>query len=326
MMHRRALLLGALASAACDASSSSSSGPSTTQAKFMAVNGNDRNSANEIAPVRTLARALSLVTAGTTLFIKGGVYQEATGHSFPSGRSWDAPLRIAAYQGQPVVLRPAGTARVLDFVGRSYVIVDGLTIDAARVTADGIKITEGSHHIRIQNTEVMNAPSQGILLSVGAHSNELVNLRVHDNGRNDFCHGIYVATDNNLIENCEIYRNAGWGVHAWEAPNNLTVRGCRIYQNARVGARGPGIGLYGGAGLRAHNNEVWGNAVGITAAFGSQGAEILGNRVYNNRGQGIFVNLNARGTRVDGNTSHGNGGGNLVDFGEGTRIGANQIA
>lgn len=330
MIHRRGLLLGLLA-ATCDGRSSlsgSSMNEATTEATFVATNGNDANPGTELAPVRTFARALSLVNPGTTLFLKGGVYQEELSAGMPSGRSWSAPVRVAAYQGQPAILRPLGTDRVLFLAGPSYVVIDGLILDGARVTLDGVKITSGaggrSHHIRIQNTEVMNAPGQGILISSGADSNEFVNVRVHDNGRNDFSHGIYVATDGNLIENCDIYRNSGWGVHAYEAPNNVTVRGCRIYQNARTGARGVGIGLYGGEGLRALSNEVWGNAVGI-GVDSTRGAEVIGNRVHDNRDQGILVGSRASGTRVDGNTVSGNGGGNLIDNGAATRLGSNQI-
>ena len=333
MIHRRGVLLGLLA-AACDGRSSLS-GPSleqtTNEATFVAPNGNDANSGTELAPMRTFARALTLVRPGTTLFLKGGVYQEQLelGPGIPSGRSWAAPVTVAAYQGQSVIIRPLGTFRVLFLAGPSYVVIDGLILDGARVTLDGIKITSQgggrSHHIRIQNTEVMNAPGQGILTSDGADSNEFINVRVHDNGRNDFSHGMYVSTDHNLIENCEIYRNSGWGVHAFSAPNHLTVRGCRIHQNARTGTRGVGIGLYGGEGLRALGNDVSGNADGIAVDYSARGAEVIGNRVHGNRGQGILIGSGASGTRVDGNIVSGNGGGNLIDNGAGTRLGSNQI-
>jgi parallel beta-helix repeat protein len=331
MIHRRELLLGLLA-AGCDGRSSLS-GPSlketTNEATFVAPNGNDANSGTQLAPVRTLTRALNRVRPGTTLFLKGGVYQEELGAGIPSGASWSAPVRIGAFQGQPAIVRPLGTSRVLFLAGPSYVVIDGLILDGARVTLDAVKITSGgggrSHHIRIQNTEVMNAPGQGILITDGADSNEFINVRVHHNGRNDFTHGIYVSTNHNLIENCEIFQNSGWGVHAFEAPNNLTVRGCRIYQNARIGARGPGIGLYGGEGLRAFGNEVSGNAKGIEVDYSARGAEIVGNRIHGNRGEGILIGGGASGTRVDGNAVTGNGGGSLIDRGAGTRVGSNQL-
>jgi parallel beta-helix repeat protein len=322
MIPRRALVLGAL-TAACGGKSSfsSSSSLSTTEAVFVATNGSDGNPGTEIAPVRTFAHALGLVTPGTTLYIKGGIYSEGMEGSIPSGRSWEAPVRVAAYQGQAVVLRPVGGSRVLHFEGQSYIVVDGLILDGARVAVDGIKITTGAHHIRIENTEVMSAPNQGILLTQGANSNQFINLRVHDNGRSEFGHGIYVSTDDNLIENCEIYRNAGFGVHAYEAPNRVTVTGCRIYQNVR----GAGIGLYGGEGLRAVGNDVSANGLGITVNYNARGAEVVGNRIYNNRGPGILVGGDARGTRVSGNAVFGNSDGDLVDDGEGTHFGANQV-
>jgi parallel beta-helix repeat protein len=328
MTSRRSLLLGALATAACNSVSSSSSGPSNGGALFLAESGNDSNPATELRPVRTFTRAFALATPGVTLFLKGGVYRETIGPGIPSGTSWSAPVRVAAFAAQPVVVRPVGGFRVLDLAGPSYVIFDGLILDAAQVALDGVKITGGaggrSHHIRLQNSEVMNAPSQGILVTAEADSNEFINVRIHDNGRTDFNHGMYISSAGNVVDNCDIYRNAGWGVHAYPAPSQLTVRGCRIHQNARVGARGPGIGFYGGAGLRALGNDISSNAIGIAVDLGARGAELTGNRVSSNRGEGILIQ-SAAGTVIEGNTVSANGGGNLVDRGVGTRSGSNQL-
>ena len=323
MVSRRSLLLGGLATSACSSASSSASGPSNGGgAVFVAQTGNDSNPATELRPVKTLTRAFALATPGVTLFMKGGVYRETIGPGIPSGRSWSEAVKVAAFAAQPVVIRPVGGLRVLDLAGPSFVIFDGLILDGAQVALDGVKITSGaggrSHHIRIQNSEVMNAPSQGILVTDGADSNEFINVRVHNNGRTDFNHGMYISANGNVIDNCDIYANAGWGVHAYPHPNQLTVRGCRIYQNARVGARGPGIGFYGGSGLRALGNDISGNAIGIEVDLGATGAELNGNRISSNRGQGILISR-ASGTVVDGNIVSGNGGGNVVDRGLGTR-------
>jgi parallel beta-helix repeat protein len=329
MTSRRSLLLGALATAACNsASSSSSSGPSNGGALFVAQSGDDANPATELRPVRTVSRALSLATSGVTLFLKGGVYRETIGPGIPSGSSWSSAVRVAAFAGQPVVIRPVGGVRVLDLQGPSYVIFDNLILDGAQVSLDAVKITAGaggrSHHIRIQNSEVMNAPSQGVLITEGADSNEFINVRIHDNGRTDFGHGMYISTDGNVVDNCDIYRNAGWGVHAYPHPNQLTVRSSRIHNNARTGARGPGIGFYGGGGLRALGNDISGNAIGIAVDYGANGAELSGNRISGNRGEGIFIG-GAAGTVVEGNIVSSNGGGNFVDRGVGTRTGSNQF-
>jgi hypothetical protein len=157
--------------------------------------------------------------------------------------------------------------------------------------------------------------------------NEFVRLRVHDNGTTDFDHGLYISTPNNLVEGCEIYANAGWGVHVYseghsEATNGTVVRGNFVHDNGRVGARGPGIGLYSGVGLLAVNNVVWGNTLGVTANYGASDVGLYNNTISTNAEAGISIGAEASAVTVRNNIVWGNGGG-IVDQGQGTTVGVN---
>jgi parallel beta-helix repeat protein len=172
-----------------------------------------------------LGGGASVLKPGDTLYVKEGIY---TGSSqlgrIPSGTSWGAPVTIAAYPGHQPVIVPEPGQHALYFVGNQYIIVDGFSIDGAG-GGGGVKITyftsvPQAHHNRIQNSEIKNAPNQGLLMD-GA-GNEFINLDVHDNGTDDFTRGFYIVSSNNLIEGCAIYNNAGWGIHicneSWGAP------------------------------------------------------------------------------------------------------------
>jgi parallel beta-helix repeat protein len=213
-----------------------------------------------------------------------------------------------------------------------------------------VKITYSSsvaHHIRIKNSEVKNAPGQGILLSGNssfpADYNEFINLDVHDNGRTRFDHGFYVTTSNNLVENCRIYRNRGWGVHVWNGSypdgtaNNNTIRNNKIYNNAIARDGGPGIILSCGSGNSAYNNLIWGNAGGIQIDYSSANSKVWNNTIFANNAAvdsgddyGIYIgrrNANAS-TIVEKNGSsnavirnnivYGNLGGDIDNAGSGT--------
>ena len=275
-----------------------SAAPIPTIAYYVATTGNDANScaaAQDInTPKRTINNAVYCLTPGSTLYIRTGTYPEQLWDAIPSGTSWSQPVIVAAYSGETVILQPlVGASRVLHFQNsHQYIVIDGLILDGINIVDEVVKITYGSdpatsaHHIRIQNSEIKNGPVNAILVGGNTGYNEFINNKVHDNGTTDFEHGIYVANNNNLIEGSEFYRNSGWGIHLFGGgPSYNIVRNNRVHDNARVGNRGPGIGIYGWGNL-VYNNVVWGNAEGIQLDGGGD------NELYNNT---IYGNNSARG-------------------------------
>ena len=272
---------------------------------YVATNGSDAASCNaaqrQATPKRTLNDAVTCLSAGSTLYVRGGTYAEALFDVIPSGTSWSQPVTVAAYPGETVTLQPAAGEQVLHFENNhQYIVIDGLILDGAHVVREVVKITyandpaTSAHHIRIQNSELKNAPAQGILVGGATGFNEFINLTVHDNGRTDFEHGMYIANNNNVIDRCTVYRNAGWGLHLFGgSPSHNTVRNNRVYNNARAGARGPGIGIYGPNNL-AYNNVLWGNNGGFELD-GTANVELYNNTIYNNNagtdGPGIAIGV-----------------------------------
>jgi hypothetical protein len=319
------------------ASPSSPPPPPSGAVFYTATDGHDGNPGTEAAPFRTVAKGVSRLSPGATLYVKAGTYAEALIHTIPPGESWSRPVTVAAYPGHAVTLQPpAGAPGVLRFVGpQAYIVVHGFVLDAANVQFDAVKVTASSsggpaHHIRISHCEVKNAPAQGILTTLGAHSNEFIGLDVHDNGQTDFDHGFYVATDGNLVADSDIHRNAGWGIHVYnqtagQSASFNVIRGNRVFDNARIGARGPGILLSSGRGNRAYNNLVWGNQGGLYVAHATEGAELSHNDVWGNARYGILVRFPARKTRIVNNIVYRNAGPPLLDAGTDTTASHNLL-
>jgi parallel beta-helix repeat protein len=306
------------------ASPSSPPPPPSGAVFYTATDGHDGNPGTEAAPFRTVAKGVSRLSPGATLYVKAGTYAEALIHTIPPGESWSRPVTVAAYPGHAVTLQPpAGAPGVLRFVGpQAYIVVHGFVLDAANVQFDAVKVTASSsggpaHHIRISHCEVKNAPAQGILTTLGAHSNEFIGLDVHDNGQTDFDHGFYVATDGNLVADSDIHRNAGWGIHVYnqtagQSASFNVIRGNRVFDNARIGARGPGILLSSGQGNHAYNNVVYANKWGIEV-YNSTDALVAFNTVFGNGSTlpGIYLQSSAVNTTVRNNISYQNTGGNF---------------
>ena len=276
--------------------------PPSGPAVYVAPAGNNAVSCAEAqniaTPKQTLNNAIGCLTPGTTLLIRGGTYAEALLDNIPSGTSWTAPVTLQAYPGETVTLRPTTGSSVLHFQnGQSYIDIDGLILDGANVGSDAVKITYGSapttaaHHIRIRNGEIRNAAAQGVLVSGPNTSfNELINLKIHDNGgavgSTNYNHGIYLDGPNNLVDNCDLYNNATYGVQSYSSngwADNNTIRNTKIHGNNK------GLAIGAGSGSTAYNNVVYGNRVGgLTVDYGVSNVAIYNNTFYNNGG-GIYI-------------------------------------
>jgi parallel beta-helix repeat protein len=257
----------------------------TANPYYVSPGGNDSNPGTRALPFRTISKGLSMVKAGNTLYLIGGSYSEGINSrtaTIPCGSSWTNAVKIAADPGSVPVLA-ATSSDVINLVHSyiQYLIIDGLVIDASKV-GFGISLKNGAHHVRFQNVTVRNAINSGVLVGYGSgvtSYNEFIRMKIHDNGGDKWDHGIYMSTGNNLIEECEIFNNSGYGVHlyngyAGETLNGNVIRGNRIHHNGVWG-----IIMGGGNNHAAYNNLLWANAMGgIWVAY----KKPVGTKIYNN--------------------------------------------
>jgi parallel beta-helix repeat protein len=301
---------------------------------YVAATGNDASPGTEAAPFRTLNRGVQGLSPGDTLYIKSGTYAESLENTIPGGTSWSSPVTVAAAPGETVTLRPASGPYVVSFVGASkqYIVVRGLILDSANVGSYGVIFygdQGGSggtfpHHIRLADSEIKNSRLSGVMVFTGSNYHEFLNLKVHDNG-SEKGHGLYIASSNNLVEKCAVYRNAGFGVHVYSSKytgmtNNNIVQNNQVYENVQLRSSGAGIILSSGSGNLASNNLVWGNQDGIVVALnGVSQAKVYNNTVYANRRYGIKIG-SASQTKVQNNIIYGNGGHAIENKGSDTLL------
>jgi len=302
--------------------------------------GNDGAAGSLSNPFRTVRRALDRAGPGDTVLIHAGTYAEhiSTGDGpIRGGTSWSNALVIAAMPGETVVLQPpARSQRVVHLADRraSYIVLRGLALDARNVGSEAVKITwsspdrsNTSHHVRIEDSEISGAPGHGVLVVV-AHHNEFIRLRVHDNGSTDFDHGFYIAGPDNLIDGCDVYGNAGWGVSVYngDAPDadRNVVRNNRLHHNARVRRRGAGLILSSGDGNLAYNNVVFANKVGIHVDYGATRSRVYNNTVFAQSEDGLVVGPGASDTDARNNLVFANQS-DFTNRGVRTTLGTNLI-
>jgi hypothetical protein len=323
---------------------------------YVAKNGKDANSCAQAqsssAPKLTIGDAVGCLTAGDTLYVRAGSYNETLIYTVPSGSSWSSKVRIAAYPGETVWMRPAtGRLTSVLWFGRSqhYIEFDGINLDVSKLMDSNIvTISSGdgqndAHHIRIQNAELIGGKAnpgektQGILTGASSDAgHEFINLTIHDVGSTDFDHAFYIGESNVLVEGCHIYNISGGGIqlyNGWGGSfSNVVVRNNIIHDSLNTGAGQRHWGIMVANGSRG--NQVYNNLIYNIHADGGFGAGIHvfagdDNGIFNNTvyagTEGIFVGGYATGTVVRNNVAYANVT-NYTNMGSGTTSSNNSVS
>ena len=296
---------------------------------YVATNGSDSNNCSATVPTArtittpklTIAAALTCMTAGDTLLIRGGTYSGLILNNVPTGTSWATPITIAGYPGETAILtRHASTESAIFTFGQNatvqrYIILDNLTLDGLSGHSLGDPAV-GSHlikidgifnradHIRIQNSTLKRARMSAVLNTTNTTDplsgccNEYLNNEVADNGNwtnfpagADFPPAFYASAANNLFEHNNIHGSASVGIDIWNSSiagytNNVIARYNRVWGNGIPGGKvGVGIMITKGSGTIVYNNLVYGNTgAGIATNYDVSNVTIYNNTIYNTSG------------------------------------------
>jgi hypothetical protein len=146
---------------------------------YVAATGNDSNPGTQAAPWRTIQHAAEAARAGSTVNVRGGLYEELVSIN-ASGNASDGFITFRSYPGETAVLEgehltPAERTGLLTIRNQSYIRIEAFEIRNYR-TADhrlvplGINVIGAGSHIELlknnvhhieQNFEGRDAPGQG---------------------------------------------------------------------------------------------------------------------------------------------------------------------
>lgn len=319
---------------------------------YVATTGNDGASGAVGSPFKTIGFGLGRISAGSTLYVRGGTYNEGLMNNIPSGTSWGNTVRIAAYPSETVWLQPGTTAAfcVLLSEHQQYIEIDGINMRSStgvEFFGGTVKIAcyadtgSNPHHIRIKNAELIIG-SDGVT-DQGTHSahlgvlnaanyagciggNEFLNLTVHGGGdAGDYSTAFYIETGNNLVDGCNCYDVAGWSIQSWNDygfdPDGNIFRNNIVHDNTRSpDGRMDGI-VNGGTNTQIYNNLVYrigGSASGGGIYCYKGSGWVYNNTVYGGGLEGIIAEIYATDTVIRNNIAYLNAGGNFRN--NGTRI------
>lgn len=130
---------------------------------YIATTGSDTNPGTQAAPWRTIQHAADVARAGSTVNVRGGIYEEMITIK-SSGNATDGYITFRSYPGEKAVLdaehlTPSGRSAVLTIHNKSYVRIEGFEIRnyrtaEHRIAPLGISVMGAGSHIELLKNDV----------------------------------------------------------------------------------------------------------------------------------------------------------------------------
>jgi hypothetical protein len=214
---------------------------------FVSTVGDDTNPGTKGQPFLTIQKAQSFVAPGDTVFVRGGIYQmqESQINSYTRIQAYVILLNKSGAENKHIHYWAfPGETPIFDFTN---VKPAGFRVHAFEVTGSWIHL-KGLEVTGVQ-VPVVNSNTQSICFSNAGGSNNIYEqLSMHDGQGIGF---YLTAGSNNLILNCDAYRNYdytsqagggrnggnvdGFGNHPAKGSVNNIFRGCRAWFNSDDG-------------------------------------------------------------------------------------------
>ena len=135
----------------------------TNTSYYVSTTGNDSNSGTQAAPWHTIQHAADTARAGSTVNVRGGIYDELISINV-SGNASDGFVTFRSYSGETAVLdatqlTPSGRQGVLTIHNQSYVRIEGFEIRNFRTAEHrlaplGINVMGAGSHIELLKNNV----------------------------------------------------------------------------------------------------------------------------------------------------------------------------
>ncbi len=225
---------------------------------YVSLNGSDNNDGSINSPWRTIQYGMNNISAGQTLIILDGIYNEAV--TINKSGSLNKPIFIKSNSIRGSIINGNSINASYGITiknGVSYVKIDGLVINNFK--GWGVYIENGVSFIDLTNMEIRNNGDSGIRID-SAHDITMTNLFIHNNkGQGLDCiscinititncisssnsgdtwmdgFGFENSSYNITLDNCVAENNTGDGFDS--KGNNTIIKNCKSKYNSREGIK-----------------------------------------------------------------------------------------
>ncbi len=270
--------------------------PGIPQNFYVATTGSDSNSGTIDLPWKTIQKAASSATPGSTVFVRGGVYNEAVTIAV-SGNASDGPITFCNYPNESPIIDgtgltvPSSVNGLILIANKSYITVQGF-------------------ELRNYKTSTKNLVPVGIYISGTGDHIQLLQNKIHaieHNGTSSSgtdAHGIAVygtsgtkSINNVLIDRNELYALklgsseslvVNGNVELFRITNNI------VHDNNNIGIDAIGFEGTASANDQARNGLISGNTVYNIDSYGNvaYGSDRSADGIYVDGGKDIVIEKN----------------------------------
>jgi Protein of unknown function (DUF1565) len=279
---------------------------------YVSTSGNDNNPGTMAVPFRTISKAATVATAGATVYVMGGVYNEFV--TLANSGTVGSPITFQSYPGQTAIidgtgLTVSGTKGLITISGtRSYITVSGFEIrnlSSSSGVPCGVWITGSGTGVQIRNNLIHNivntkgtgngcglfayGTSQTPISGLVVNGNELYNLKTGESESMTLNGNVtnFQVTNNLVHDNSnigiDIIGYEGTGPVGYDEASYGVVSGNTIYNISGIANTGEGSsydadGLYcdGCAFVTFEKNVVFQVDYGIETTSEDQVCQITG--------------------------------------------------
>lgn len=265
---------------------------------YVATAGNDNNAGTVNAPWRTIQKAANTVSAGSTVCVRGGTYNEAV--TFAVSGTASAYTIFQSYPGETAVVDgtglsvPASETALFMITSQSYLIIRDFELQnyktsSSNVVPVGIRIFGTAHHIELRNNVIHNIENN----RNGANGTDAHGIAVHGTSGSQ-------AVNNVIVDGNELYNLVlgssealviNGNVQYWQVTNNI------VHDSNNIG-----IDAIGFEGTASNNDQA---RDGLIAGNHVYNIDTYGNPAYgNDRSAGcVYVDGGTRIT-IENNILH----------------------
>jgi hypothetical protein len=274
-------------------------------------------------PKLTVVAGVACLAGGDTLVIGDGTYEEQLGAgagggsiAIPSGTA-AAPTIVRAANRNKVILKPYAPTKfyVVEIYDGSWIVVDGIVADACTIQSYPYRLDGATSNVVLQNGTARNGTgtySTGVALHSSGGGNVVRNMDSHNNGFST-CggstsspdpagHGIYIAGNNDIIENNRFYNNAYYGAQIYSGSGGVDDN---IFRNNVIYGNRTGLVVGSGNNSEVYNNIIYNNGTAIALNYGATNAKLSNNTIYGNGGTCI-ANIQSTGSTARNNICYRN--------------------
>ncbi len=266
---------------------------------YVATDGSDANSGTEALPFKTIQKGCDAASAGSTIYVKAGVYIERVTIA-KSGNASDGYVTLQNFGTDSVAIdgtgltAPDGFSAMLTIQDQSYVRAQGLEIRNYSTTTKnlailGIFVTGGGDKIEIRNCHVHNIANT-TPIKTGGLGRDALGIGVYGtNGKVALTNLIFDSVE---VDHCTLGSSESFTLNG--NVDGFSATNCTVHDNDNIGIVGIGWEKTAKINDQARNGVIRGNVV---FNINSKGNPAYGNDssaggIYVDGGRDILVERN----------------------------------